>query len=193
MGFLDLSQPGSTGFFLFPIDMENPQARIPHDYNRNYPIAPFERMLDPKSFARLKASVGAGRLSVVGLWPDPVVMKKYDLIVGGELVLFLTKTHVVASGRIIHKDRSRQISDAFFGKGSPGTHELLILLVDVTPLSLTIDQFFQAIGRKTRAPIKAFTTLSPEAIAKIEDRHGSIFAFLENAQKPAAGAPGQPG
>ncbi|MBI3817539.1 MAG: hypothetical protein HY286_02520 [Planctomycetes bacterium] len=182
MAFLDTSRPGSTGFFLFPLDAENPQARIPHDYTKTYSVAPFERLLDPKTFTKLKAGIGSGSLHVVGLWPDPAVLKKFELIVGGEAVLFLTKDGIVAQGRIAHSDRSRQISDAFFGKGSPGTHELLLLLVGVEPLVIPMDKFHEAIGRKTRAPFKTFTTLSPEAIHKIEDRHGSIYAFFESAR-----------
>lgn len=182
MGFLDLTVPGSTGFFVFPVDQENPQSRIPHDFTKNYPLAPFETLLDPKTYLKLKNSVGSGKLSVVGLWPDPAVVKKFELCVGAETVLFLTKTHLAASARIAYSMRSRRISDAFFGKGSPGTHELLLLLVDVVPLTMTLDRFYQSMGRKTRAPFKGFTTLSPQSIQKIEETHGSVFSFLELAK-----------
>lgn len=182
MAFIEVNRGGTTGFFLFPVDTENPQSRIPHDYTRSYPLAAFERLVDARTFTQLKARVGAGRLSVVGLWPDPAVLKKFELIANGETCFFLNKDSLLASGTIIHSDRSRQLSDALFGKGSPGTHELLILLANVEPLGMPLQQFYAAIGRKSKAPMKAFSPLSPEAIASIEERYGSIFGFLEAAK-----------
>lgn len=181
MAFLDMSRPGSTGFFIFPIDTENPQSRIPHDYTRRYPLAPFERVTDARTFARLKAGVGAGSMAVVGLWPDEAVVKKYELIVGSETVFFINKTHLVAAATILHAERDRRLSDMLFGKGSPGTHELLLLLVDVRKLNMPLDRFYAALGRKTKAAFKHFTAVSPEAIKKMEENHGSVFSFLETA------------
>ncbi|MFN0207501.1 MAG: hypothetical protein ACKVS6_14440 [Planctomycetota bacterium] len=184
MGFIETTRPGSTGFFLFPVDTENPQSRIPHDYTRSYSLAPFERTVDARTFAQLKQRVGSGKLSVVGLWPDEAVVKKYDFIVGGETCFFLNKQQLLAHGTIVHADRSRQLSDALFGKGSPGTHELLVLLAGVEPLNMPLDKFYAAIGRKSKASIKAFTTLSSEAVQNIADRYGSIFSFIEAAKAP---------
>jgi len=181
MAFIQVNQPSGTGFFVFPIDEENVTARIPHDFTRAYPLAPFERIVSPKTFASLKQRVGSGALAVVGLWPDEAVTKKWELIVGGETCLFMRKTGLVGAGTVIHSERNRTLSEALFGKGGAGTHELLILLAGVTSLSMPLDAFYGAIGRKSRAPFKGFTTLSTENIARIEEKYGSIFGFMEAA------------
>lgn len=187
MGFVQVTKPGSTGFFVFPIDEENPAARIPHDWTRAYPLAPFERATDPKTFAQLRQRVGAGPLTVVGLWPEPAAVKKWELIVGGETCFFVTKEALVASATVIHSDRSRQLAEQLFGKGSPGTHECLILLAGLERLSMPFGDFTAALGRKTKAPFKGFTTLSLESVQKLEERYGSIFSFLEAAKGPRSG------
>ncbi len=186
MAFINVPQPTGTGFFVFPLDAENLQAKVPHDWTRTYPLAPFERGVDPKTWAQLKQRVGGGRLSVVGLWPDDAVTKKWDLIVGGETCFFCDRGGLVAAGTIVHNDRNRTLAEAVFGKGSPGTHELLVLLVDVEPLAMSLERFFDAIGRKSRAPFRTFTNLTKEHLVRIEERFGSVFGFLEAAKPRAA-------
>jgi hypothetical protein len=189
VAFVQVTKPGSTGFFVFPVDEESPGARIPHDYTRVYPLTPFERATDPRTFASLKTRVGSGPLTVVGLWPDEAVVKKWELIVGGETCFFVNRAGLAAAGTIIHSDRSRQLAEQLFGKGSPGTHELLILLAGLTRMALPLDAFFAAIGRKVRAPFKGFTTVSPEQLAKIDEKYGSVYAFLEAAKAKAQASP----
>jgi hypothetical protein len=182
VAFVQVTKPGSTGFFVFPLDEENLQARIPHDWSRAYPLAAFERVTDPRTFSQLKNRVGSGRLSIVGLWPDEAAVKKWELIVGGETCFFVTKSSLVAAGTIIHSERSRSLAEQLFGKGSPGTHECLVLLAGVEPLAMPLDRFTEALGRKSRAPFKTFTTLSLESIHRMEERYGSVFGFLEAAK-----------
>jgi hypothetical protein len=180
-----MNKPGSTGFFLFPIDEENPGARIPHDPTRAYPLANFANFTDPRTFAQLKTRVGAGALAIVGLWPEEGVVKKFEMIVGGETCLFVKKSGLVAAGTIIHSERSRQLAEQFFGRGPAGTHECLILLAGVEQLAMPIDSLYQALGRKVRTPFKGFTTMSAEQIRKIEEKFGSFFGFLEAAKAKA--------
>lgn len=184
MAFLHVTKPGSTGFFVFAVDAESPGARIPHDWTRAYSLAPFERATSPKTFAALKARVGAGPLTVVGLWPDPGVTAKWELIVGGETCFFVDKESLLASGTIVHAERSRQLAEQLFGKGSPGAHELLVLLAGLTRLRMPLAAFAAALGRKSRAPFKGFTTVRSEQIQSIEGKFGSVFAFLEAAKAP---------
>ena len=182
MAFLHVKQPSGTGFFVFPVDEENVQSRVPHDFTRTYSLASLESLIDLKTISQLKTRLGSGRLSVVGLWPDDDVTKKWQLIIGGETCLFVTRTALVASGTVIYSKRSRQLADAVFGKGAQGMYELLILLVGVEPFQFTLQQFYEAIGRKSRSPYKTFTTLSTQNIHKIEERFGSIYSFFEAAR-----------
>lgn len=190
MAFLHVNQPSGTGFFVFPIDDDNVQSKVPHDFTRHYPLALLEPHVDQRTMARLKARVGSSPLSVVGLWPDDAVSKKYDMIIGGENLLFLSKTHLVAGGTVIFSRRSRPLAEALFGKGAQSMNELLIFLVGVQPFAYTLQQFYDAIGRKTKAPYKAFTTLSTQNIQHIEAKYGSIYSFFEEAKpREAASAP----
>jgi hypothetical protein len=123
---------------------------------------------------------------VVGLWPDEGVTKKWDTIIGGETCLFVTKTGLVAGGTVIYSKRSRPLAEALFGKGGQGMYELLTLLVSVEPFNFTMDQFFEAIGRKTRTLYKEFTMLPTKNIEQIEQRFGSVYSFFEAAKAPAS-------
>ena len=182
MAFVQVTKPGSTGFFVFPLDEENLQAKIPHDWTRTYPLPAFEQITDPRTYNQLKSRVGSGPLTVVGLWPDEAVVKKWELIVGGETCFFVTKTGLVAAGTIIHSERSRALAEQLFGKGSPGTHECLVLLAGMEALAMPLERFLESLGRKSRAPFKGFTTISLDNIKSLEDRHGSVFGFLEAAK-----------
>jgi hypothetical protein len=157
-------------------------SRVPHDYTKNYPLALLEPHLDQRTMARLKTRVGSSPLSVVGLWPDDAVSKKYDMIIGGENLLFVSKTHLVAGGTVIYSKRSRPLAEALYGKGAQSMNELLVFLVGVQPFGYTLAQFYDAIGRKTKAPFKAFTTLSTPNIQHIEQKFGSIYSFFEEAK-----------
>lgn len=188
MGFLHVTQPSGTGFFVFPIDEENVQSKVPHDFTIHYPLSALEPHVDLRTMTRLKTRVGSSPLSVVGLWPDDAVSKKFDMIIGGENLLFVSKTSLVAGGTVIYSKRSRPLAEALFGKGAQSMNELLIMLVGVQPFAYTIPQFYEAIGRKTKAPFKAFTTLSTQNIQHIEQKYGSIYSFFEDA-KPREAAP----
>ncbi len=195
MAFLHVNQPSGTGFFVFPLDEENIQLKVAHDFGRHYPLSAVEPHVDARTYARLKTRVGSSPLSVVGLWPDDAVTKKWDMIIGGENCLFVSKTALVGGGTIIYATRSRPLAEALFGKGGASMNELLILLVGVQPFGYTLKQFYEAIGRKSKAPYKAFTMLSAQQIHHIEERYGSIYSFFEDARPrtSAAGAGNGPG
>lgn len=181
MAFLHVNQPSGTGFFVFPTDEENVQSRAPSDFTRIYPVAALAPHLDPRTFERLKTRVGSGRLSIVGLWPEDTTVKKWEMIVGGETVFFLTKTALVGAGTIVLAERMRPLAEQLFGRGASGGHELLVFLVDVNPLSYPLPQFNEALGRKPGSAFRGFTTVSKEQIRKIEDRFGSVYGFLDAA------------
>jgi len=189
MAFLHVNQPSGTGFFVFPIDDENVQSKVPHDYARHYPLSVLEPHVDQRTMTRLKTRVGSSPLSVVGLWPDDAVAKKFDMIIGGENLLFVSKTHLVAGGTVIYSKRSRPLAEALFGKGAQSMNELLVFLVGVQPFAYTLAQFYDAIGRKTKAPYKAFTTLATQNIQHIEQKFGSIYSFFEEAKPRETQAP----
>src|SRR5262245_11764241 len=162
MAFLHVPQPSGTGFFVFPTDPENIQARAAHDFTRVYPVPAFERHVDPRTSERLKTRVGGGRLAIVGLWPEDAILKKWELIVGGETVFFLTKDSLAAHGTIVLAERSRSLAEQLFGRGAGGGHELLTFLVDVSPLQRTLAQFNEALGRKGGQSFRGFTTVSTD-------------------------------
>ena len=179
MAFLHVNKPAGTGFFVFPIDPESIQSKTAHDFARVLPLPSVERLLSPQTIAILRPRLGAsGRLAIVGLVPEESVTKKWELIDGGETVFFVSKAGLLGVGTTVHAEKSRTLAEQVFGRGT-GIHELLVFLVDVTPTSLPLAKFNEAIGRRASSPFKGFTTLSREQIHKIDERYGSFYGFLE--------------
>ena len=191
MAFVHANRPSGTGFFVFPMDEQNLQSNIPHDFARPYTLADVQGALSPKAFELLRSRVGSGSLHLIGLWPDDAVVKKFEVIAGGETIFFVTKSMLVGVGTIIHAERSRELAAAVFGRSYAG-NELLIFMVEPQELALPLAKFNEALGRKGSSTFRSFSTLSTAQIRNIEESHGSFYAFLESAKPPAESEAAEP-
>ena len=184
MAFLHVNKPGGADFYVFPTDPDSVQGKTAQEFLRVVTLASIERALAPRTVSQLKTRVGQGRMSVVGLWPEDAALKKWEKIIGGETIFFVTKTQLVGSAVIVHSERSRTLAEQLFGRGA-GLCELLILLVDATPLAMPLAKFNEALGRKGGSSFKNLASLSAEQVRRMEEQYGSVYGFIE-AAKPAA-------
>ena len=195
MAIVHMSGPSGSGFFVFPLDGSTPASRAAQDLTRVVVLPAIEPLLSAATANLLRPRVGTSRLQIVGLAPEEAVEKKWDLVVGGETVLFVEERRIVAYATIIHAERSHAIAERVFGMTAAG-RELLLFLVEVTPCDYDLARFNRAAGRAERSGFRSFTTLPAAAVRRLEDNFGSIWSFLESAATrpapPAAGSAESP-
>jgi len=184
MAFLHVNKPSGADFYVFPTDPDSVQGKTAQEFLRVHTLASIERALAPRTVTQLKARVGQGKMSVVGLWPEDAAIKKWEKVIGGETIFFVTKTQLVGTAVIVHSERSRTLAEQLFGRGA-GLCELLIFLVDATPLAMPLSKFNEALGRKGSSSFKGLASLSAEQVRRMEEQYGSVYGFIE-AAKPAA-------